>query len=304
MIDTKIQPMNPFLRRTSPTFVSMVILLVLLFAHFAAQAGEKKVKVTVLELKSMSAIQGATVEAVFARAASADQTKRKAVTDASGSCSFMVPLGEEWGWSFGARKEGFFQVFSKNPEDPKISMKNFISQIDESIVLYLTTDTEHLKAYYNSITPHMQIDTLIAQLKADRYSPSSKMMLPDLAWSDIPKLMEIADNATKITKFAQHPASNVIQENCFLGIYAMWLIESIRISYGKTLLDPYKRFPSLRPVLIEKSQGGEILSLFENNGDQMMLAYNAYTAWWNRVKEMPPAEACRIDPLEGCAVHW
>lgn len=285
-------------------FTILCMLLALNLISLPLMAADKKVRVTVLEVKTMAAISGATVTAVFAKAASIEQTKIKAVTDNDGNCSFTVPLGEEWGWTFDARKDGYFQVFSKNPDDPKVSSKTFISQVDEKIVLYLTADVEHLKAYYYSITPHYQIDTLIAQLQADKYSPSSKFILPDLKWEDIPKLMSIAEDPKKITKFCQHPASSVIQEDCFLGIYAMWLIESIRISYGKELLDPYKRFPSMRPVLVQKTEGGEFLSLFENNGDQMVLAYNAYVEWWKKVGELSPAEACKINPLEGSVLRW
>lgn len=284
-----------------PGFIS---LLLLMSSFLPASAGDKIVTVTVLEQKSFKPIENATVMLMMAKMTSADQVKKNAKTDAEGRCVMTVETGQDMGWSFMAKKDGYYQVFSKDPNDTKVSSRTFVSEIDDRIVLYLTEDVEHLKAYYHSITPHYNIDTLISQLKADRYSPSTNFVLPDLKWEDIPKLLALGTDQRKITKFTQNPVSSVIQEDCMLGIYVLWLIESIRISYGKPLLEPFKRFPSQRPVLISKTNGAEFLSLFGNTPEQMEIAFIAYDKWWDNAKTMTPGEACKINPLEASVVHW
>lgn len=278
---------------------------VLIFAFsFGAKAADKKVTVTVLELKSMKPVENATVSMVMNRVSSIEQIRQSGKTDANGRCFLTVETGKELAWSFTAKKDGYFQCFNNDLTSPKVSSKTFISELDKDIVLYLTVDVEHLKKYYYSITPHYQIDTLVNQLKNDSYKPSSTFILPDLKWEDIPKLLALGNDQKKITKFTVNPVSSVIQEDCYLGIYALWLIESIRISYGNPLIEPFKRFPSQRPVLFIKTQGSDFLSLFSNTPEQMEMAYIAYDQWWEKVKNMNPEEACKINPLAEGLVHW
>ncbi len=269
-----------------------------------SQTNSKKVTVTVLELKSMNAVENATVSMVMNRISNTEQIRQSGKTDANGKCILTVETGKELAWSFTAKKDGYFQCFNTDLTNDKASSKTFISELENKIVLYLTLDEEHLKKYYNSITPHYQIDTLISQLKNDVYKPSSNFILPDLKWEDIPKLLAIGNDPRKITKFTTNPVSSVIQEDCYLGIYALWLIESIRISYGNPLIAPFKRFPSQRPVLFVRTEGSDFLSLFSNTPEHMEMAYNAYDQWWEKVKNMNPAEACKVNPLAEGVVHW
>ena len=264
----------------------------------------KKVTVTVLEQKSMKPVANATVSVVMNRASSVDQIRKSAQTDADGRCVFSLETGKDLAWSFMAKKEGYFQCYDKDPNSTKVSSKTFISELDDKFVLYLTADVEQIKAYNKSVTPHYQIDTLINQLKNDRYSPSSRFILPDLKWADIPKLLAIGTSQVKITKFTINPISSVIQEYCYLGIYALWLVESIRISQGNDMIEPFKRFPSQRPVLLIRDNGSQFLSLFENTPEQMEMAFIAYDKWWEQASAMQPGEACKIDPLKDCKVHW
>ena len=281
--------------------ISIVLLAV---SAAIGQATSKKVTITVLELKSMKAIENATVSMVMNRVSNVDQIRQSGKTDPNGRCVLHVETGKELAWSFTAKKDGYFQCFDKDLTSPRQSSKTFISELDDKIVLYLTLDVEHLKQYNNSITPHYQIDTLISQLKNDAYKPSSNFILPDLKWEDIPKLLALGNDQKKITKFTVNPVSSVMQEDCYLGIYALWLIESIRISYGNPLIEPFKRFPSQRPVLFIQTQGSDFLSLFSNTAEHMEMAYIAYDQWWEKVKNMNPAEACKINPLENAQVHW
>jgi hypothetical protein len=36
----------------------------------------------------------------------------------------------------------------------------------------------------------------------------------------------------------------------------------------------------------------------------MEQGYRAYQEWWNKVKNMNPAEGCRINPLENTNLDW
>jgi len=285
-------------------FLVFCVLFAVSFGISGAVAADKKVTVTVLEQISMKPIENATVALLMNRFSSVEQIRRNGQTDVNGRCVFTVEIGKELAWSFTAKKEGYYQCFNKDPESTKVSSKTFVSELDDKIVLYLSVDIEHLKQFYYSITPHYQIDTLISQLKNDQYAPSNRFAIPDLKWEDIPKLLAVGNDPAKITKFTMNPYSSVIQEDCYLGIYALWLIESIRISNGIPVIDPLKRFPSERPVLFVKTEGSKFLSLFSNTADHMETAYNAYDRWWEKVKTMEPGAACKINPLDSCNVHW
>jgi len=286
-------------------FILLLLSCIVSFTYaFPGASPDKKITVKVLDLKTRKPIENASVFVDIVRAGAADVTRQKKMTDKNGECNVTVATGMDIGYTLTARKDGYFNCFSKDPESPLVSGKSFMSVISSPVTLYLTADSAHLRDYYYSITPHMPVDTLVEQLKKDRFSPSTMFYLPDLKWEEIPKLLKIAKDTSKITKFTENPYSSIKLEKCYLGVFAMWLIESIRISEGKTLVEPVKRFPSLNPVIIDKARGESVFSSFFINYEMIEIAFEAYANWWESYKNADPVQACKINPLEKTGLSW
>jgi 5-hydroxyisourate hydrolase-like protein (transthyretin family) len=282
----------------------IIVCIIVISNTYANNQPDKKITVKVLDLKTRTPIENANVSIDVLKANATDIITKKGLTDVNGQCIFTVGTGMDMGYTITARKDGYYNCFTRDPNNPLVSSKSFVSIIDDKVTLYLTADVDHLRKYYYSITPHIQIDTLINQLKNDRFSPSTFFYLPELNWEDVPKLLKIANDTTKITKFTQNPYSSIKQEECYLGVFALWLIESIRISEGKPLLEPVKRFPSLNPIIIEKTKGESIFSMFLITHDMIQNAYEAYANWWESAKAMDHGEACKFNPLEKTGLKW
>ena len=286
-------------------FILLIFLCVIaLPVALAGSPAGKKITVKVLDLKTRKPVENATVSVDIVKAGVADVVTRKSLTDKHGQCIFTVDTGMDIGYTLTARKDGYFNCFTQDPDSPLVSSKSFMSVISSPVTLYLTADSAHLRDYYYSITPHMHVDTLVAQLKNDRFSPSTMFYLPDLKWEEIPKLLKIAKDTSKITRFTENPYSSIKLEKCYLGVFAMWLIESIRISEGKSYPEPVKRFPSLNPVIIEKSRGESVFSSFFINYEMIEIAYEAYANWYESYKNTDPVKACQINPLERTGLTW
>jgi len=286
-------------------FILLVVLCIIaLPLSLHAAAADKKITVKVLDLKTRTPLENANVSVDIVKAGADDVVTRKSRTDINGQSVFTIPTGIDLGYTITAKKDGYFNCFTKDPQSPLVSSKSFMSAIGNTITLYLTVDSAHLREYYYSITPHMSVDTLVEQLKNDRFSPGTMFYLPDLKWEEIPKLLKIAKDTSKITKFTENPYSSIRLEKCYLGVFTMWLIESIRISEGKTVVEPVKRFPSLTPVIIDKTRGESVFSSFFINYEMIETAYEAYANWYESYKNTDPVKACKIDPLEKTGLTW
>ena len=265
---------------------------------------QKKVLITVMDLKTGKPIENAAVFLYFVKSNAVDVVNYSAKTNNNGQCTITYEVCDNLGYSVRTSKDGFYTCYSVDANSNKVSSRTFITNIDKEIILYLTSDVQQLLNYYSSITPHYQVDTLIRLLRTNSYHPSIRSVLPELKWDDIPKLLEIADDDTKITGFTYNVLSSYMQNECALGIYALWLIESIRISEGKQVVSPGDRFPSLNPIIRKKSNPADPASEIADNVTGMKIASKAYLNWWNKVKTMNPIDACKINPLENTDLSW
>ena len=150
--------------------------------------------------------------------------------------------------------------------------------------------------------PRFEIDTLFRIFKSNQYSALHIVGLPTLFWEDIPQLLAYGDDETLLTDFPRNFISSYRQENCYTGILALWLIESIRIAERREITSPLQRFPSQNPIL--QPIGRERLRKKPNTQEEMDLFYRAYRRWWKEVKHMDKKEASQIDPLEGAGFEW
>ena len=145
---------------------------------------QKKVLVTVLDLKTGKPVENATVFLNFIKSNAVDVVNYSANTNEKGQCTIAYEVCVNLGYSLRTAKDGFYQCFSPDANSNEVSIRNFITNIDKEIILYLTSDEKQLLNYYYSITPHYPIDTLIKLLRTNTYKPTNKSVLPELRWEE------------------------------------------------------------------------------------------------------------------------
>jgi hypothetical protein len=271
----------------------------------ALTGNQHRLKVTVIDLKTGNPVEKAVVYLYFVKPDNVNVFNDSALTDKKGRCTIPYEFYDHSGYNLLTRKAGLYPCYSIDTESKEISGRSFNPDKEKAVTLYLTSDVKHLLNYYSSFTPHYQIDTLIHLLKTNTYNPSNRGCLPELNWKDIPKLLSIGNDDSRITNFTVNVLSSYAQNDCRLGIFALWLIESIRISEGKQVISPQERFPSPDPVLRKKSASATVdTPEITDETAVLNLAYKAYLSWWDHVKAMDPEDACRINPLVNSGLYW
>jgi hypothetical protein len=279
-------------------FVFFLLLSFLATGNLFSQ--KQKVTVIVFNSVTQKPVENAKVSVHCVKDATDVSTVEKN-TNRNGKCDFLLEFGPSFQYNAGAQKKKFYPCYSTDPSSDRVSMK-FITALNKNVTLYLAPDSLQLLEYYASLSPVFKIDSLIGILKTDKY-PST--LFPALQWEDIPKLLRIANEDGRISHFPRNPASSYDQNKCYLGIVALWMIESIRTCEGKTLIPPHERYPSLFPRLfnvvgdkVDYSSGSK-----ESSG-MMNKAYNAYLIWWRRTNALDRKEACKFNPLQNSGVSW
>lgn len=145
-----------------------------------------------------------------------------------------------------------------------------------------------------------------------------------LAWSDIPVLLDLANDASILKEdFAssRFPFSGRLasidssywQKEFRTGLVALWLVECLHThvyyNLGKPVPDQTKvgvltmggplnpiAFKGKCPQPLEKNEVGS-----ETLHREMVAAYRA---WWDKAKSLPPAEASKTHPLAGTDLYW
>jgi 5-hydroxyisourate hydrolase-like protein (transthyretin family) len=285
---------------------ALLFLMIILVQGFPGDCFSQKKKITVhvIDNKTRAPIDNAQVT-VVTLINSKDVIPETKNTSKKGKCSFQLNFDPTYQYNIDVRKKKFYPYYSTDSNNMESSFKTGIKSNEKEITLYLSSDSLQLLQYYSSLTPHFQIDTLINLLKTNKYKPKNRLCLPELRWEDIPKLLEVGNAQKIITRFPHNPISSYDPQVCFLGVVALWMIESIRISEGKPMISPQERFPSQNPMLISKNQEKETRSLQKQNTEEMLQeAYRAYMFWWKKVQNMDRKKASKIDPLANTGLSW
>lgn len=219
-------------------------------------------------------------------------------TDKNGRCKFSKDNNPLAQYQVRAMKDGFLGYYDKSFRDLDRSYSFINSETGDNIILYLTNDSLNHESYWAERTTRYNVDTLIGLLKSNNYPLRSEF--PLLLWEDIPGLLEIANDNTKINHYPVNVASSSYEKGCYLGIVSLWFIESARITELKKTSDPFKKFPSLTPTLQNKNDP----ELTSNSIEIMGKAYQAYMKWWDKVKMMDKELGCKINPLESTDLVW
>ena len=144
-------------------------------------------------------------------------------------------------------------------------------------------------------TDNPEVETYINQLISGNYE---SMELPDFNTSDISALLNYRNETTIITDFPCNPISSFWQQECKLGMFVLWTIESIRaVEIDSEYL--IGRFPSQNPVLALRD-APELDMVFDDKSHTD--AAKAYNDWWNSIHLF--RDKIKIDPLEDTKYRW
>jgi len=139
------------------------------------------------------------------------------------------------------------------------------------------------------------IEKYISQLKAGSYD---SFELPEFSAAQIPDLLEYRNDTTPIHDFPHNPISSLWMDECRLGVYVLWTIESIR--QCETGADGLiGRFPSQNPLLgycntyIDRPVGA--LTIQKE-------AAEAYMNWWSDSSGLN--KKLEINPLDSTSYCW
>jgi len=139
------------------------------------------------------------------------------------------------------------------------------------------------------------VETFVSQLISSQYESNE---LPAFSEDDIPALLEYRNETTIITKYPRNGISSLWMQECKLGMYVLWTIESIRaIEIESEYL--IGRFPSQNPILALRD-APELDLVYD---DQSHLdAAEAYNDWWNSSYLF--RDKMKIDPLKDTNYRW
>jgi hypothetical protein len=217
-------------------------------------------------------------------------------TNASGQCIFLFELKPDAQYSIYASRDGYLGYIEDDSVNISKSYMQITANTAENISLYLTSDSMHQVEYYRKSEKRYEIPELIELLKTGKFRGG----IPVLHWEDIPQLIAVGNDSTKITSFPINPLSSAFIEEVPLGMLSMWFIESIRKSEGNRFILPYEKYPSLNPRLKCRNE-------YESNMSElvkMKKATQAYSKWWDFVKNLDPVKSSKINPLDGTDLSW
>jgi len=142
-----------------------------------------------------------------------------------------------------------------------------------------------------------EVEKYVLSLKSNQFE---NVELPAFTYKDIDELLKYRNERDTITKFPRNPISSLYQEDCTLGVYILWTIESIRaIAINSEFLTG--RFPSQNPIL--QLRASEQLDVVCDE-ESYQIVSNAYYNWWTNRGNKSYIEIMKIDPLENTKYKW
>lgn len=140
-----------------------------------------------------------------------------------------------------------------------------------------------------------EVEIYIQQLLKGEYRTPD---LPEFIPEDIPDLLAYRDDTSTIISFPHNPISSLYLEECRLGLFVLWTIESIRaVEIQSEFL--IRRFPSQNPYIYYANP--DLMMPYDPNIAQSIAA-KAYFDWWNSDTNL--SEKFEIDPLENTGYKW
>jgi hypothetical protein len=147
-----------------------------------------------------------------------------------------------------------------------------------------------------------EFDSLLANLEANNYDFDDYESMPDLYWDDIPHLLEYAESDLPLTFFPRNPASSYAQHQAYMGVVALWMIESIRRDDAMRSASDIQPFPSLNPILGDRRDAAP--NLEPDSFIELRNAAEAYRRWWDMYPLIGIDSLKKIDPLVSVGMKW
>ncbi|NNC95691.1 MAG: DUF4943 family protein [Chitinophagales bacterium] len=137
-----------------------------------------------------------------------------------------------------------------------------------------------------------EVEIYIEILKEDK---TSSIDHTDFDHENISELLKYRNDMQDISNFPRNPLSSFYMEEVTLGMYVLWIIESIRM---EEIEDPdFYLFASLNPRILRVSTG-ELVDQDDILPDMAL----AYFEWWN--SSLLSEEKLQINPLENLDLIW
>jgi hypothetical protein len=147
-----------------------------------------------------------------------------------------------------------------------------------------------------AIKTNVDVQQFIQLLKSNDYD---SLKFPVFTPQDIEALLAYRNETQIITDFPRNPISSLYQPECTLGMYVLWIIESIRLESAKDKMT--LGFPSQNPALqLKNAAEMKIVS----DSISQPIAAKAYFDWWENNKNKVFNQAKNIDPLQNTEYRW
>lgn len=143
----------------------------------------------------------------------------------------------------------------------------------------------------------LSVEQYVTQLKSGKYDASD---LPSFTKNDIEALLKYRNETQLIKNFPRNSISSLALQECKLGVYILWTIESIRVvAINKDIL--VGRFPSQNPILaLKNTQELNVIS----DKEALSSAAKAYYDWWVNNKHKNFIDYKTVDPLLLTSYQW
>ena len=144
---------------------------------------------------------------------------------------------------------------------------------------------------------NLTVERYIALLKTNQYD---SLNLPAFTNLDIPALLTYRNETQIIHNFPRNGISSLYSQDCTLGMYVLWTIESIRavaIQSDRLIM----RFPSQNSILALRNSTE--MKLVDDNLS-LEIAAKAYCDWWENNKQKDFNDFKNVDPLAGTIYKW
>ncbi len=171
-------------------------------------------------------------------------------------------------------------------------MKTILSIVVLSAAICCTKAQE--SASFTS--PEINAQEYITLLKSGTYK-EQYLLLPEFSPEQIPELLTFVDDNTVITGFPSNPLSSYAQNECKLGIYVLWTIESIRMAHQT---DKYN-FPSQNPCW--QSKEAVPFRKIDDEKSHALVAHH-YREWWEGSAAHDFEQGKQKDPLAELPIRW
>lgn len=148
----------------------------------------------------------------------------------------------------------------------------------------------------NSDPSNISVDSYVELLKKGKYDADQ---LPEFSSRDIPALLAHRNESLLIKDYPINMISSYWLEECSLGMYVLWTIESIR---ARAIDSEYLigTFPSQNPV-VEKRVDFD--GIQQSDAVRATVA-KSYFDWWENNKDKDFDKFKEIDPLTDTEYRW